>query len=72
VAEVRVRAHFPAVFNYRRVGGSLEPDASDARANEAPAGLPGKVLAFRQFLVSSSAPNLELGYSVDIAQSYFK
>jgi hypothetical protein len=34
--------------------------------------LPGKVLRFRQYLVSSSAPDVELGYSVDIAKSYFR
>jgi len=72
VAELRARAHFPSVFNYRREGGSLEQvDDADAPAMAA-ASLPGKVLHFRQYLVAASAPTLELGYSVDISQSYFR
>lgn len=73
VAELRARAHFPAVFNYRREGGSLEQvDAADAVAVTASAPLPGKVLHFRQYLVAASSPTLELGYSVDISDSYFR
>ncbi|MBZ4421844.1 hypothetical protein [Myxococcus sp. RHSTA-1-4] len=73
VAELRARAHFPAVFNYRREGGSLEQVETDAAsASEAEAGLPGKELHFRQYLVAASAPTLELGYSVDISNSYFR
>ncbi|ATB39541.1 hypothetical protein CYFUS_004985 [Cystobacter fuscus] len=73
VATLQARAHFPAVFNYRREGGSMEPD--EAKAEDAPdtsTSLPGKVLHFRQYLVAASAPTLELGYSVDISQSYFR
>ncbi|NTX02194.1 hypothetical protein [Myxococcus sp. CA040A] len=71
VAELRARAHFPAVFNYRREGGSLEQvDEAAAVAESAP--LPGKVLHFRQYLVAASSPTLELGYSVDISNSYFR
>ncbi|MCP3105232.1 hypothetical protein LZ198_40820 [Myxococcus sp. K15C18031901] len=72
VAELRARAHFPAVFNYRREGGSLEQvETADALPPEA-AALPGKVLRFRQYLVAASSPTLELGYSVDISNSYFR
>ncbi|WP_141590052.1 hypothetical protein [Myxococcus sp. AB056] len=72
VAELRARAHFPAVFNYRREGGSLEQyESTEAVAAEA-SGLPGKALHFRQFLVAASSPTLELGYSVDISDSYFR
>lgn len=74
VATVQARAHFPAVFNYRREGGSMEQFESDETADalrpQTP--LPGKVLHFRQYLVAASAPTLELGYSVDISQSYFR
>ncbi|HEX5745314.1 MAG TPA: hypothetical protein VFZ09_03660 [Archangium sp.] len=74
VATVRARAHFPAVFNYRRDGGSMEQyeetEASNGLETQTP--LPGKVLHFRQYLVAASAPTLELGYSVDISQSYFR
>ncbi|QSQ25600.1 hypothetical protein JY651_11990 [Pyxidicoccus parkwayensis] len=72
VAELRARAHFPAVFNYRREGGSLEQVDSAAATDAAEAGLPGKELNFRQYLVAASAPTLELGYSVDISNSYFR
>ncbi|WP_338866642.1 hypothetical protein [Myxococcus stipitatus] len=73
VAELRARAHFPSVFNYRREGGSLEQlEAADVAAEPAGESLPGKVLHFRQYLVAASAPTLELGYSVDISSSYFR
>ena len=75
VSTVLARAHFPTVFNYRREGGSMEQyestDTSDGGL-ETQTPLPGKVLHFRQYLVSASAPTLELGYSVDISQSYFR
>jgi len=74
VATLQARAHFPSVFNYRREGGSMEPIEGtppvDAQPSATP--LPGKVLHFRQYLVAASAPTLELGYSVDISQSYFR
>ncbi|MFL5357557.1 hypothetical protein [Archangium sp.] len=74
VATLQARAHFPAVFNYRREGGSMEQFESDETADalrpQTP--LPGKVLHFRQYLVAASAPTLELGYSVDISKSYFR
>ncbi|MBI3181185.1 MAG: hypothetical protein HYZ28_03475 [Myxococcales bacterium] len=73
ITELTARAHLPSVFNYRREGGSLEPyepEAEEPADEHGP--LPGKVLRFRQFLVSASAPSLELGYSVDIADSYFR
>jgi hypothetical protein len=69
IAEVRARTHLPHVFNYQRRGGSLEERVSDEAPETA---LPGKVLHFRQFLVSASAPTLELRYSVDIARGYFR
>ncbi|GHG76026.1 hypothetical protein [Comamonas sp. JC664] len=72
VAELRARAHFPAVFNYRREGGSLEQYESAAVSEAGASGLPGKALHFRQYLVAASAPTLELGYSVDISGSYFR
>lgn len=70
VSEVQVDAHLPAVFNYRRAGGSLEALEKSDDATGDPA-LPGKVLRFRQYLVAATAPHLELGYSVDISNSYF-
>jgi hypothetical protein len=81
IADVAAEAYLPAVFNYRRQGGSLEHVADagggdwgstfGTLAAEGDA-LPGKVLRFRQHLVASSSPDVKLGYSVDIAKSYFK
>ena len=71
---IEVIAHLPAVFEYRRVGGSLEPMESKEEAPEADGDsleAPGKRLSFRQYLVSSVAPTLELKYSVDLDHRYF-
>ncbi|MHB8879296.1 MAG: hypothetical protein ACYC8T_36845 [Myxococcaceae bacterium] len=70
VAELSAQAYFPAVFNYRRRGGSMEQ--VEGAESSSPGGLPGKALHFRQYLVAASAPTLELGYSVDISKSYFR
>lgn len=72
VASLQARAHLPAVFNYRREGGSMEAVDEESATSAADASLPGKVLLFRQYLVAASAPTLELGYSVDISSSYFR
>jgi hypothetical protein len=74
VSTLQARAHFPTVFNYQREGGSMElVEAAEAGAGlETQTPLPGKVLHFRQYLVAASAPTLELGYSVDISNSYFR
>jgi hypothetical protein len=74
VSTLKARAHFPTVFNYQREGGSMElVEAGEAGAGlETQTPLPGKVLHFRQYLVAASAPTLELGYSVDISNSYFR
>jgi hypothetical protein len=80
IADVSGEAFLPAVFNYRRQGGSLEQVLDGAEAWDAAFGtpfaegevLPGKVLRFRQYLVASSSPDVALGYSVDIAKSYFQ
>lgn len=66
---VGLRAYLPAVFEYRRVGGSLEEGESAASSDD---GLPGRKLSFRQFLVVASSPGVELRYSVDISKSYFR
>jgi len=71
---VDMSAHLPAVFEYRRVGGSLEPvESSEAAAADGlDAGeTPGKRLSFRQYLVTSVGPTLELRYSVDLEHRYF-
>jgi hypothetical protein len=73
VAELTACAHLPSVFTYRREGGSLEESAAPASGDALEvAPLPGKQLHFRQFLVSGSAPTLQLRYSVDIEKSYFR
>ncbi|MBN1206601.1 MAG: hypothetical protein JXB05_17085 [Myxococcaceae bacterium] len=73
VASLHAQVHLPAIFNYRREGGSMELyEGQEEDALSSQAALPGKVLHFRQFLVAASAPTVELGYSVDISQSYFR
>ncbi len=66
---VGLRTYLPAVFEYRRTGGSLE---SGVPAFPAAAALPGREITFRQFLVVASSPSVELAYSVDISKSYFR
>lgn len=77
---VELDVHLPTVFDYRRAGGSLEPMAEGS--NQAPeveafaasveaVEAPGKKLSFRQHLVSSAGPTLELKYSVDLERRYF-
>jgi hypothetical protein len=66
---VEAGVHLPSVFEYRRLGGSLEP--LDAVGSEQEA-LPGKALYFRQHLVASAGPTLELSYSVDLTNRYFR
>ncbi len=61
--------HLPNVFEYRRLGGSLEPSDAAVSTNQA---LPGKALHFRQHLVASAGPTLELSYSVDLTNRYFR
>lgn len=67
VAQVDANVHLPAVFEYRRSGGSLAP----VEPNGVPSSLPGKLMQFRQHLVAASAPTLELGYSVELTNRYF-
>jgi hypothetical protein len=67
VTRLELEVHLPAVFDYRRTGGSLEP----AEAASEPSTLPGKRLPYRQHLISASAPTLELEYSVDLKGHYF-
>lgn len=66
---VEASVHLPEVFEYRRVGGSLEP--STAPPAEVP-NLPGRPMFFRQHLVASAGPTLELSYSVDLDNKYFR
>lgn len=61
--------HLPDVFEYRRLGGSLEP--TDALEWSAP-NMPGRALHYRQHLVASAGPTLELRYSVDLENRYFR
>jgi hypothetical protein len=69
-AVVDLEASLPAVFQYHRVGGSLEsgPATSEASAST---DTPGKRLSFRQYLVGAAGPTLELKYSVDLEHRYF-
>lgn len=68
---VSLLTYLPAVFEYRRVGGSLEEGAV-ASPGPREGQLPGRALEFRQYLVVASSPGVELAYSVDISKSYFR
>lgn len=76
IGEMVVHAHLPAVFEYRREGGSLEQlptEQGQAEGDgETKTALPGRELSFRQHRIAGSAPTLELSYSVDIDKSYFR
>jgi hypothetical protein len=67
IAELSAHAYLPAVFNYRREGGSMEDGAAASLET-----LPGKPMHFRQYLITASAPTVEIAYSVDIEKSYFQ
>ncbi|MGV3619423.1 MAG: hypothetical protein ACO1OB_01325 [Archangium sp.] len=67
-ARVEASVHLPAVFEWRRLGGSLEPTES---LTWSPPSMPGKALHFRQHLVAAAGPTLELAYSVDLSGRYF-
>lgn len=71
ISELRASTFLPAVFTWKRSGGSLEPAAVE-EGEGAASGLPGRKLAFRQFLVSGTAPTLELDYAVDLEGKYFR
>lgn len=67
-ARVESSVHLPAVFEWRRLGGSLEPAEA---LSWSPPSMPGKQLSFRQHLVAAAGPTLELAYSVDLTVRYF-
>ncbi len=67
-ARVETSLHLPPVFEWRRLGGSLEPTES---LSWSPPSMPGKELHYRQHLVAAAGPTLELAYSVDLAGRYF-
>jgi hypothetical protein len=68
VAQLDAEVYLPAVFEYRRVGGSLEPAQNGTQLSK----FPGRMLSFRQHLIAASAPTVELEYSVDLKGRYFK
>lgn len=66
-----VALHLPVVFDYTWAGGSLAPADKPPDAeleNDLP--MPGKVLRFRQELISSS-PDVAVNYTVDLTGQYF-
>ncbi len=66
---VEASVHLPNVFEYHRLGGSLEPEDASAWT---PPNLPGLALRYRQHLVASAGPTLELRYSVNLEKRYFR
>lgn len=69
VARWTTEAVLPKVFTWVRHGGSMEQLGTEA---EARGEVPGKALFFTQHLITASAPEISLGYSVDIRGSYFR
>ncbi len=66
-----VALYLPVVFDYTWAGGSLAPtdESRDGEpGNDLP--MPGKVLRFRQELISSS-PEVAVNYTVDLKGQYF-
>jgi len=64
--------HLPTVFDYDWTGGSLEPSSKTPRAPyryQVPQ--PGRALHFHQYLISESAPDLALSYTVNLDGHYF-
>ena len=66
---LEVSVHLPNVFEYRRLGGSLEPDE---KSEWTPQDMPGIALRYRQHLVASAGPTLELSYWVNLEKRYFR
>lgn len=66
-----VALHLPAVFDYAWAAGSLAPAEASPEASPSPdLPLPGRVLHFRQELISSS-PDVAVSYAVDLKGQYF-
>jgi len=66
-SELSLSLHLPEVFQYAWSGGSLAPVEQVARAtyvHEIPQ--PGRALAFHQYLVRRSIPDVALRYTVDL------
>jgi hypothetical protein len=73
ITEMFVQLHLPGVFDYARVGGSMESvsDAPEvAFTHQVP--LPGKELRFHQFLIAAGAPLVLVKYDVDLSTSYYR
>lgn len=73
IHELDLTAHLPEVFNYARRDGSLEPAAAvpDTRYSYG-IPLPGKALAFHQFLIDGSAPHVNVDYTIDLTGRTFR
>jgi hypothetical protein len=71
VHELTWELRLPDVYNYRWVGGTLEPVA-EVPAAEFSHPLPssGKSLGFAQHLIAGSAPRLQVEHSIDLTGHY--
>src|SRR5262249_37758720 len=73
VNEMYLELHLPPVFHYKRVGGSMEDVESPPWVDftqKIPT--PGKQISFHQFLIASSAPEVQLAYDVELTGNYFR
>lgn len=72
IREMFMDVHLPAVFNYQYSGGSM----ATARHSKEVAftydlPTPGKTHSFHQVLITSSAPSVNLEYTIDLTGKYF-
>lgn len=72
INELTCEVALPEVFNYTTSGGSLSPVAEVPPAQfvrRLPT--PGRKLAFHQYLIDATTPNVVIDYSVNLAGQYF-
>jgi hypothetical protein len=74
VHELFLDLHLPTVFAYRWRGGSLSPvdDEPDKEDFSYRIPLPGQRLSFHQYLLTGSAPDVQLDYAVALEGQYFR
>ena len=73
INELFLDVYLPQVFHYTWRGGSLSPVESSPPApfsHRVP--VPGSRHSFHQFLVTRSAPDLTLGYAVNLEGHYYR
>ncbi len=72
ILEIYFDLHLPKFFNYKHVTGTMEAK-SDSLEVKYYYDIPesGTKLSFHQFLITTSAPDISLNYTVDITKKYY-